>query len=85
MEQPILRAKNIRLAVMQKDEIPIARTRLAELERIKKAHDSYLEATQKMRERQAVMQNNPQHFARGWRACLNEFSQAVIDAGREQR
>jgi len=83
MDQPVLRAKNIRLAVMQRDEIPIARARLAELERKEKAHDSYLEATRKMR---ALMEREllPASFREGWRACLREFSQAVIDAGRER-
>jgi hypothetical protein len=83
MEQPILRAKNIRLVVMQKDEIPIARARLAELERKERAHDSYLEATQKMRTLTRVEAGAPL-FREGWRACLRAFSQAVIDAGRER-
>lgn len=67
------------------DETIVKRDHLAELERIKRAHDAYMAATEKMRVRQVEVLDHlawdqRAEWSRGWLACLREFAEAVVRA-----
>lgn len=70
--------------------VRLPRKAYAELLAKAKAHDQYLAATKKMRERQAEILHPTDnahraicHFNEGWRACLREFGEAVVNAGTD--
>jgi hypothetical protein len=86
----MIRANRMRLTYLQQGEVAISTKRLADLERIERAHSAYLEAAQKMRGRLVEMEQMSQSrhdrglYGLGWLACLRQFSEAVLDAARRQ-
>lgn len=73
------------------NEVIVKRDRLAELERIKRAHDAYMAATEKMRVRQVEVldkqfdargngASGKAEWCSGWLACLREFAEEVVRA-----
>lgn len=84
MDTPVLRAKDILPTWLLRGQVPVSAERLRELERKERAHDSYLEATQHMRNRIVALPEWGKAWRDGYRTCLREFSEAVIDAGRER-
>lgn len=89
----VLRAKDIRVLPILRDEVPISRQRLEELEDKARAHDAYLEAARIMGQRRkdtmdkllAASLNGHQSkvsWSGGWLACLREFNEAVLEAVR---
>lgn len=69
------------------EETIVKRSRLADLERKEQAHDAYLRAVMKMRDRRmgvsARAQDTaagPREWSNGWLAALREFAEEVARA-----